>query len=109
MTLPETAGAKLDLADRELIRQLPRIARLFDAVVSHSTHAVGLGRTEFRLLGRLREHDYNAVDLAGELEIGLSRLVAAAAVLAQQGLIEQRQHPLAEGRIVPLRVSPAGR
>jgi DNA-binding MarR family transcriptional regulator len=109
MILPETGGAKLDLADRELIRQLPRIARLFDAVVSHSSHAAGLGRTELRLLGRLREHDYRVADLAEELEIGLSRLAAAAADLAQQGLIEQRRHPLAERRIVPLRLSPAGR
>lgn len=105
----ETSRAKLDLADRELIRQLPRIARLFDAVVSHSSHAVGLGRTELRLLGRLREHDYRVADLADELEIGLSRLAAAAAVLTQQGLIEKRLQSQGERRIVPIRVSPAGR
>src|SRR5690348_7622228 len=105
----DTARAKLDLADRELMRQLPRIARLFDAVISHSSHAAGLGRTEFRLLGRLRDHDYRVADLAGELEIGPSRVAATAADLARQGLIEQRRQPLGERRIVPLRVSPAGR
>jgi DNA-binding MarR family transcriptional regulator len=109
MMPPEIHRTKLDVADRELIRQLPRIARLFDAVMSHSSHAVGLGRTELRLLGRLREHDYRVADLAEELEIGLSRLAAAATVLTRQGLIEQRLQSRGERRIVPIRVSPAGR
>jgi DNA-binding MarR family transcriptional regulator len=102
-------GQAPDALAHGLIQILPTLVRLVVAEMHGSPHAAGMNLAQFRTLGRLRERDYRAAELAAVLEVGRPTLTVTVEHLVRRGLVERSRTIAHDRRGVLLQLTPAGR